>query len=262
MALKKRKEEAPASSLGWMVTFSDMVTLLLTFFVLLLSMCSLEASKVKQVKRSTLGALGVLYEGEKAEIGFRTILSGREKVLFEGEKSDARLRTHVVEGRPIKEAFSETEIISERDARLKIRLVRGQLLDVLEFEETEKGLNILLRNKLLFNPGRAGINPEGTSVLNNIGKIIEEEDLHAVVEGHTDNVPILTNRFPSNWELSIARAVNVVNYLTTGAGVNPMRLSAAGYGDTKPKVSNDTPENQHKNRRVEIVLITGSNMGR
>ncbi len=223
MAAKKR-EEAEASALGWMVTFSDMVTLLLTFFVLLLSMCSLEATKIKQIQRATLDAMGVLYEGKKAEIGFNTVLSGTEKVLFEGEKADARLRTRVVEGIKMKEALSETEIITEKYARIKIRLVREQLLDILEFEETEKGLSILLRNELLFNPGRAEINPEGTLVLNKIGEIVKESSLAVVVEGHTDNVPISTNRFPSNWKLSIARAVTIVRYFAEGADVKPMAL--------------------------------------
>jgi chemotaxis protein MotB len=262
MAAKKQKEEAPASTLGWMVTFSDMVTLLLTFFVLLLTMCSLEAHKIKEMQRVTLDAMGVLYEGEKSEVGFDTILSGREKVLIEGERSGLGLRTVVFPGATIKEAVSVTETISERYARLKIRLVREHLLDVLEFEETEKGLNLLLRNELLFNPGGAEINPKGTPVLNKLGGIVEKEALDVVVEGHTDNVPISTDRFPSNWELSIARAVNVVKYLTEEAGVKPMRLSAVGYGDTKPKVSNDTPENQRKNRRVAIVLTQKSIVGR
>lgn len=255
MAAKKRAEEAPVSTLGWMVTFSDMITLLLTFFVLLLTMCSLEASKLKEIQTITLDAMGVLYEGERSELGFKTILSGKEKVLFEGEKSDARLRTVVAEGRTMKEAFSETEIITEKYARIKIRLVREQLLDVLEFEETEKGLSILLRNELLFNPGRAEINPEGNLVLNKIGEIVKESNLAVGVEGHTDNVPISTNRFPSNWELSIARAVSVVTCLAEEVGVNPVQLSAVGYGDTKPRVSNDTPENRRKNRRVKFILV-------
>ena len=76
-----------------------------------------------------------------------------------------------------------------------------------------------------------------------------------MVEGHTDNVPINTARFPSNWELSTARAVSVVRYLSEVVGVEPDRFSAVGYGDTKPKGSNDTPKNRKKNRRVEIILV-------
>ena len=254
MATKKQKEEAPASSLGWMVTFSDMVTLLLTFFVLLLSMCSLEAKKIKEIQTATLDAMGVLYEGEQSEVGFNTILSGREKVLFEGEPSGLGLRTVVFPGETIKEAVSQTEIVSERYARLKIKLVREHLLDTVRLEETEEGINLLLRNELLFNPGRAEINPEGTPVLNRIVEIVGEDNFDVVVEGHTDNVPISTDRFPSNWELSITRAVNVAKYLTEEMGVNPVKLSAVGYGDTKPRVSNDTPENRLKNRRIEIIL--------
>lgn len=262
MAAKKREEEAPPSALGWMVTFSDMVTLLLTFFVLLLSMCSLEAKKVKAMQRVTLEAMGVLFEGERGEIGFKTILSGKEKVLFKGERAGLRLRTVVMAKEVMKEAVSETEIISDRYARLKIRLVREHLIGTVEFEETEKGLNLLLRNKLLFKPGRAEINPEGTSVLNRIGENVKDEEVDIIVEGHTDNVPISAGRFPSNWELSIARAVSVVKYLAEEAGINQARITAVGYGDTKPRVSNDTPENRGKNRRVEIVLAPKFHIGR
>ena len=254
MAAKKQKEEAPASSLGWMVTFSDMVTLLLTFFVLLLSMCSLEAQKVKQVQRVTLEAMGVLFEGELAEVGFKTILSGKTNVLFEGERTGVGLRAIKMAQEIFKEKLSETEFISERYARLKMRLVQEHLIDTVEFEETEKGIDILLRNELLFNPGRAEINPGGTTFLNRIGRVIKDAHVDIVVEGHTDNVLISTERFPSNWELSIARAVSVVKFLAEEAGVSPVVLSAVGYGDTKPRASNDTPDNRSKNRRVEIVL--------
>ena len=209
---------------------------------------------MKEIQKATLDAMGILHEGEQSELGFDTILSGKAKVLFDGEHSGLGLRSIVLPGETIKEAVSLTELISERYARLKIELVREHLLGILQFKETEKGFNILLKNKLLFNPGRAEINPRGTLVLDKIGKIIEDIKVDIVVEGHTDNLPINTERFPSNWELSIARAVNVVNYLTEVVGVNPVIVSATGYGDRKPKASNDTPKNQSENRRVEIVL--------
>jgi len=255
MAAKKRAEEPPPNTLGWMVTFSDMVTLLLTFFVLLLSMCSLEAGKLKQVQKLTLEAMGVLFEGEKSELGFKTILTGDESVLFKGERAEVGLRTVIPTEEIIKEAVSVTEHVSERYARLKMKLVREQLLGTVEFEETEKGFDILLKDALLFNPGEAEINPEGTLVLSKIGEVIKDIEVDIVVEGHTDSVPISTERFPSNWELSTTRAVNAVKYLAEEVGVNPVKLSAVGYADTKPKVSNNTPENQAKNRRVEIVLV-------
>ncbi|MEE8381934.1 MAG: flagellar motor protein MotB [Thermodesulfobacteriota bacterium] len=254
MAAKKQKEEAPASSLGWMVTFSDMVTLLLTFFVLLLSMCSLESQKVKQIQRVTLEAMGVLFEGERSELGVKTILSGKTKVLFDGERRGVGLRTIKSAKEIFKEKISETEFISERHARLKMKLAQEHLLGIVEFEETEKGIDVLLRNALLFNPGSAEINPGGTTLLSRIGRIIKNAHVDIAVEGHTDNVPISTERFPSNWELSIARAVSVVKFLAEEAGVSPVVLSAVGYGDTKPRASNDTPDNRSKNRRIEIVL--------
>jgi chemotaxis protein MotB len=92
-------------------------------------------------------------------------------------------------------------------------------------------------------------------VLKQIGNSFKNFEGSVLVEGHTDNLPIDTERFPSNWELSTARAVSVVRYLTEEVGINPVNLSAVGYGDTKPRVPNDTPENRRKNRRVKIILV-------
>jgi len=255
MPAKKRSEDAPPNTLGWMVTFSDMTTLLLTFFVLLLSMCSLEAGKIKQIQRTTLDAMGVLFEGEKSDVGVKIILKGEESVLYKGERAEVGVRTIVTAKEMIKEAVSVTKHVSKSYARLKLKLVREHLLGTVEFEETEKGFNILLRNELLFSSGKLEINPEGALVLNKIGEIIKDTKTDIIVEGHTDDIPISTERFPSNWELSTARAVSVVRYLTEEVGVNPMKFSAVGYGDTKPRVLNDTPENRCKNRRVRIVLV-------
>ena len=90
--------------------------------------------------------------------------------------------------------------------------------------------------------------------------MIQKTSNHVRVEGHTDNVPINTKRFPSNWELSTSRAVNVIKYFIRQRKVKPQRLSAVGYGESKPVFSNDTPENRARNRRVEIVIVTKDNI--
>ena len=125
----------------------------------------------------------------------------------------------------------------------------------LKFKELERGLSIIIRDDLLFGSGKSEINPEGISVLRDIGSKFENFEGRVIVEGHTDNISISTEKFPSNWELSIARAVNIVRFLAEEVGVKPMKMSAVGYADTKPVVSNDTPENRRKNRRVEIILV-------
>ena len=132
------------------------------------------------------------------------------------------------------------------------------LLDLEEGIKAEmipKGARIQLENRVLFDLGMADINPEGLPVLDKVGNAVLTVSNRVRVEGHTDDIPIHTYEYPSNWELSTARAVNVVKYLINRHGINPSRLSAVGYGESKPIASNDSRENRAKNRRVELVLI-------
>jgi len=230
---KKRKEEESGETLGWMITFSDLITLMFTFFVLLLSLCSLEAGKIKQMQSACADAIGVLFEGKYSEVGFMIISSAKKEI------DEDSLRA--------KEFFRQF-------SGLKTMLLDVNKRGNLKFEEQEEGLSILIRDDLLFNSGRAEINPSGMSVLRVISSRFEKFEGKIIVEGHTDNVPVNTERFPSNWELSTGRAVSIVKYLIEEVGVSPVVLSAAGYGDTKPRASNDTPDNRSKNRRIEIIL--------
>ena len=109
---------------------------------------------------------------------------------------------------------------------------------------------------LLFDFGKADINPGGLAFLDKMATLIHKIPHPVRVEGHTDNVPIHTARFPSNWELSIARAVSVVKYIAGSGKINPQRLSAVGYGETRPLVPNDSAVHRTRNRRVEIVIAT------
>ena len=120
----------------------------------------------------------------------------------------------------------------------------------------DKGARISFEDALLFDFGKADINSSGLALLDKMASIIKKKSYVVRVEGHTDNVPIHTNRFPSNWDLSTARAVNVVKYFVEVGKINPKRLSAVGYGESRPMVTNDSPANRARNRRVEIVLET------
>ena len=233
MAKRKSKEEA-ADTMKWMVTFSDLITLLLTFFVLLLTMCSLEAGKVEQFQAACSEAMGVLLEGKYSEVEDRIITSSKRR---------------------IDEQALKMENILKQFSGIKTMLISEDKGGKLKFKDLERGLSIVMKNDLLFNSGKSEINPEGISVLRDIGSKFGKFEGKVIVEGHTDNVSISTEKFPSNWELSISRAVNIVRFLAEEAGVKPIKMSAMGYADTKPVVSNDTPENRRRNRRVEIILV-------
>jgi chemotaxis protein MotB len=120
--------------------------------------------------------------------------------------------------------------------------------------QTPKGLFITLSDGILFQSGVSELRPEGYPVLNKIIRVLQSNGLDVRIEGHTDNVAIRSGRFPSNWDLSIVRAVHVVKYFIDAGKIAPQRLSAVGYGESKPLYPNDSPANREKNRRVEIIL--------
>jgi chemotaxis protein MotB len=125
----------------------------------------------------------------------------------------------------------------------------------LQVEIRENRMIVRLGDKILFDPGKTDLKPEGKDALTQVTAVLKSlPNRNFQVAGHTDNVPIKSKRFRSNWDLSTARAVEVTNYMI-GAGMEPKRLSAAGYADQSPVVANDSPENMAKNRRIEITLV-------
>ena len=122
----------------------------------------------------------------------------------------------------------------------------------------ERGLLIRFKDQVLFDSGKAIIRKDGEPIVQSIGEILKQNDRAIRVEGHTDTVPMHSLHYPSNWELSPARAVNVVKFLIEKVGIAPTRLSAAGYSEYHPIADNDTAENRQKNRRVDVVILRKS----
>ena len=214
-----------------MTTFMDLMTLLLTFFVLLFSWVSLDAGKIKELQDSMRDVAGVLEMGTRAEYNIGVPVMTADSVDIDKQI-----------GKRISEVEDDLKSLSdEKDVKVKV---------------TKRGVTITLADKVLFDLGVADINPRAYSPLDKVMAVIKKyRSFNIRVEGHTDNLPIKTRRFPSNWELSIARAVSVVKYFLEDGGVSPKRFSAAGYGESKPILPNYTPEYRAKNRRVEILLL-------
>jgi chemotaxis protein MotB len=240
MAKRKSVEESN-DSMAWMVTFSDLITLMFTFFVLLLSLCSLEAGKIQQMESAASDAIGALYEGKYSEVATQVIMSSKKKIDEEALKS---------------------ENLFKQFSGLKMKALDVNMTGNMEFAQLERGYSLVVRDDLLFSAGRDELKPEGIPVLREISVSLKEFGGKVLVEGHTDDLPVSTGRFSSNWELSTARAVTIARYFVEKAEVDPEIVSAVGYGDSKPKVSNDTPENRGKNRRVEIILVPEIIFGR
>ena len=225
---------------GWLTTFNDLVTLLMVFFVLLFAMGSMDKQRIKEFQSALRSGLGVLGSGSRVSIAVQQTQTPISPV---GPMSQGKNETEP-EGEwagkdPSDDKFSEFAAQSGINVRY-----------------SKQGIHISFEDGLVFDFGRADINTKGFEFLDKIAELIQQNTYAVRVEGHTDNVPIHTQRFPSNWELSIARAVSVVKYFIDAGKIDPQRLSAVGYGASRPLMANNSPGNRAKNRRVEIVLAT------
>jgi len=224
----------------WLTTFNDLVTLLMVFFVLLFAMGSVDTKMLQEFQYALQSGLGIMGEGSKVSIAVKN---------FQRNSNEAQL---LIQAEGEAEPEDEKVPIDTIDEALKA-LTEEPGINV---RYSNQGVHITFENFLLFDFGKADINPGGLAFLNKMATLIQKIPYPVRVEGHTDNVPIHTARFPSNWELSIARAVSVVKYFAAAGKINPQRLSAIGYSETRPLVPNNSSANRSKNRRVEIVLAT------
>ena len=233
---RRQKAAEPDRTMAWMTTYSDMVTLLLAFFVLLFSFSSIDVIEFERVIMSLQQALGMLQGG-------RTITSVEPMM----DVGDARHQQQI-------EAIQRSQLLAAR-MQLQGQLSEAGLEEGVTFDLTERGLIIHFTDRVLFESGEAELLPGARDILDLLAPTLENLPNQVRVEGHTDDVPINTFRFPSNWELSTARATNVLRYLLGTAGMSPDNLSAAGYGEHRPRDTNRTDAGRVRNRRVDVVLL-------
>lgn len=223
------EDDGMPSAPFWMTTYGDMVTLLLTFFILMFAMSSINEQKFMAAAISLGDALGML----------------DKNIGLVGELSPAIGTTGASsEQIDMLQSLEEIAEIFEEE----------QLADLASVEITGPGeVTIRLGDEVLYSPGEAILKPAAMRVLNGIAAAVIGKTDQIYVEGHTDNQPISTSKFPSNWELSSARALAVVRLLEA-RGVPPEQLAAVGHGEHDPIEFNDTPEGRAKNRRVELYI--------
>ncbi|MBN2704906.1 MAG: OmpA family protein [Deltaproteobacteria bacterium] len=219
-----------AGAPAWMATFADLATLLMTFFVLLLSFANLDIVKFRMMTGSVKNAFGTQTErsgdyDERAETPVTIQLSDEEDRTIDMMQMGERFRKTVEE---------------------------HELEDKTEIKVDDDGVTLTVDGTFMFDGGSAELKPEFEKFLGEIAKIIEEHDYPLAIEGHSDNLPIKSNIYPSNWELSSSRATAVLRHLIEKHHIPAKKLMAVGYADTRPLVANISPENRAKNRRVEF----------
>jgi chemotaxis protein MotB len=213
----------------WLLTYADLITLLLAFFIVMYSMSQVDAKKFGKMSQALSGVL---------KGGGVAIKKGNEVGKAPG-KGVMKIGHLVSIGHKIQDRFE--------------KLGEDKLVST---ELNERGLVIHIMESALFKIGSAQLEPKAKMTLDIIAQELAGVRNHIRVEGHTDNVPISTSKYPSNWELSSARATSVVRYFIDNHDIAPDRISALGYGEYRPLKPNNTPENRAQNRRVDIVVLT------
>lgn len=227
----------------WRTTFNDLMTLLMVFFVLLFSLGGMSKLNETRFLNKLQSGLGIMKEGQMTAVG--VVEPVMELPMEKREEIEVLMQAMRME-RGVDQLIEELKAGFGRPGLDLTKNVEAIL--------TPEGIRIRVGGDLLFASGEAELSPRARQVLLSLADFLNSVSNDIVVEGHTDNVPLRGRRFASNWELSVARATNVVKYLA-GMGIAQRRLSATGYGETRPIRSNDTEEGRALNRRVEILIV-------
>ena len=249
-ARNRRSQSKPAGAPLWMVTFADMMTLLLTFFVLLLSFVVIDQIKyqtlAEYIKAGFTASVMEQMAGRVGEIPLADEMTGSLIPLIPIAPDEAvQARTQVDESRERSPAELLESLLSEQ---LEREIDMGDVV----VDRIENEIVIRLQDRFAFELGSEKVQPEFMPILMRIKDILAEVRAQFVVSGHTDNLPIATERFRSNWELSAARAASVVHELTADGSIRAETIRVEGHSDARPVATNDTPEGRARNRRVEI----------
>ncbi len=228
MIRRKRSEEDKENLERWLLTYADLITLLLAFFVMLYVFSKQDTRK---------------YDAMTMQL--KAIFSGGAGVVVEGGRTGSQTIEAASEGP------SDIQIRRELEKQIKAEVQENNISVITD----ERGIVIRIMDKAFYDTGKADLKEKARATLDKIGPVIKNLPNEIRIEGHTDNVPINTYEFRSNWELSVRRATEVVRYLVERGGIPPERISAAGYAEYRPVAENDSEENRALNRRIEIIVV-------
>ncbi len=227
---------------AWIVTFADMMTLILVFFILLYTLADYE----DKAYRAQIAQVNVL-DGDGNMVSVLDYATQRGR-----DPEPLRVVEDMLGLKPTSDVIKtlRPKIFNEMESMIE----NTDLSDSVTLESVGDQINLQIDGRYLFDSGKAKLKDSATIIFNNLAQLFRENpDYRIAIRGHTDDLAIETVEFPSNWELSAVRATTVLRYFIQ-QGIDPQRMSATGYADFLPLVSNDTPENRAKNRRVEFVL--------
>ena len=255
MPRKKPKHEEHENHERWLVSYADFITLLFAFFVVMYALSSINEGKYRVLADSIVEAFREVAPSSDKPIPmgkqYTEILQGRGQPIGQGAPRRPEEKAKAAERERMKKLASN---VMEAMAPL---VQKGQV----RVTQSSKGISVEINASVLFSSAEAKLQPASIQSLAAVAQVLAKVDNPVKVEGHTDNLPIRSEYFPSNWELSSARAGSVVR-LFVEQGVDPARLEAIGYADNRSVDTNNTPEGRARNRRVNILIInTGADEG-
>lgn len=257
----KNNQDQPDTT-AWMVTFGDLLMLLLTFFVLLLSMSSMDLRALTTMFSIFRGAIGPLElaDVKRVKSEFKMIAQGAGgpmEIPDLDKISILKDRYRQLVEDQIELDVNKLELLEDMfemgDDPEENEILEG-LKEIVSFSQDERGLIIALQGTVMFDPGEAEIKPTVFPLLDWIAEILDPIPNDILIMGHAGDEPIGKGRYRSYWDLSLYRALSVHNYLVEKKGLDPAQFGVGGYGDLRPQFPDDTQEGRQKNRRVEVVI--------
>ena len=244
----KKREEKEGNGERWLLTYSDLITLLMIFFVVMYASSNADTTKYKQLSQS----LNVAFSGGGASIiGNDSSTSVSNSTVTVVDPITPETTTVSANSKALEENNMEN-IKKNVDSYLKKNGLAGSVSTKID----ERGLEVSLKTSLLFDVGTADVKDASAKKLISIGKILNHVNNYVRIEGHTDSTPMSNNEFASNWQLSAIRATNVTELLISKAGISPKKISAVAYGDSRPVATNTTTVGKAKNRTVDIIILS------
>jgi chemotaxis protein MotB len=244
---------------AWVIPYADMLTLLMALFLMLFAISSVDLAKFEKLAAGLSAEFGGSSEGVLD--GGPSVLDGIGPSPILEVDPEARL---VAAEAALQREERQREAVAEEQGHLDaieahvVGYVAGVgLADAVSVRRETRGLIVtIVADQVVFDPGQATVRAEGAAILREVATAVRDLPNRLVIEGHTDAVPISNAHFRSNWELSTARATEVLRYLVDEVGLDPHRVAAAGYGEQRPMDTNDTAEGRSRNRRVEIAVLS------
>ncbi|KAB2953486.1 OmpA family protein [Heliorestis acidaminivorans] len=239
MSKKKKHHHEEHIDETWLIPYADMLTLLLALFIVMFATSQVDTQRFEMLKK----ALESVFKGGTG------IMLNPSTVETEGASDEAPDLT-------ITDSIMEARYLDDLKEKIDQLIDEQGLTNQIYTGIVQEGLQVSFRDAALFDSGRANLRPEALPVLNELSILLDNIENEIRVAGHTDNLPINTPEFPSNWDLSAKRSLNVMKYiLNNNIQLNPARFTAVGYSEYRPIATNDTIEGRAQNRRVEIMII-------